>query len=337
MRTDQVEHGGHPMEHRSSQAEYAYQTGLGTMYNCTAEAFLESEIAASLKGQIQLVLTSPPFPLKRKKAYGNLSGEAYLEWLTGFAPRLKGLLTSNGSIVMEIGNAWKPGRPVMSTLPVRALLAFLEGGSLHLCQCFVCHNPARLPGPAQWVNIDRIRVKDAYTNVWWMSASEHPKADNRRVLKEYSSSMKKLLREGRYNAGRRPSEHEIGEETFLQDNGGAIPPNVLEYANTASSDKYLEFCRKEEIPVHPARMAPPLAKFFIEFLTDPGDLVLDPFAGSNVSGSVAEEVQRRWVSVEPEGDYVRGSAGRFQHITSGTLPSTSLVVTKSNLSSWWPV
>ena len=70
---------------------------------------------------------------------------------------------------MEIGNAWESGRPTMSTLSLRALLAFLEAGGLHLCQQFISHNPARIPSPAQWVTVERIRVKDSFTNVWWMS------------------------------------------------------------------------------------------------------------------------------------------------------------------------
>ncbi|MFQ5874977.1 MAG: DNA-methyltransferase [Dehalococcoidia bacterium] len=298
--------------------ESAYTTELGQMYECTAETFLQSEIANDLHGKVHLILTSPPFPLKRKKAYGNLNGEAYLEWLASFAPRFRQVLAPEGSLVMELGNAWEPGRPVMSTLPLKALLEFLERGSLQLCQCFVCHNPARLPGPAQWVTIERIRVKDAFTNVWWMSPSERPKADNRLVLKEYSSSMRELLRTKRYNAGKRPSQHDIGKESFLKDNRGAIPPNVLQYSNTASYDGYLEYCRAKGIPAHPARMPPDLPAFFIEFLTDPGDLVVDPFAGSNVTGAVAERLRRKWVSVEPNSDYVCGSLSRFD---SSIVPS----------------
>ena len=140
----------------------------------------------------------------------------------------------NGSIVMEIGNAWEPKRPVMSVLPLQSLLAFLQHGELNLCQQFVWYNPAKLPTPAQWVNIERSRVKDSYTNLWWMSPVERPKANNKRVLSEYSASMKKLLKRGKYNAGTRPSDHHIGATSFLTNNKGAIPPNVLTFSNTVS-------------------------------------------------------------------------------------------------------
>src|SRR4029077_11883344 len=127
----------------------------------------------------------------------------------------------------EIGNAWEPGRPVMSTLVLHALLRFLSRARLKLCQEFIWYNPARLPSPVQWVNVERIRVKDAFTRIWWMSPTDRPKADNRRVLRPYSESMQRLIRTGKYNSGRRPSEHNIGKESFKTDNSGAIPPNVL--------------------------------------------------------------------------------------------------------------
>ena len=235
-------------------------------------------------------------------------------------------LKPDGSLVVELGNAWNPGSPTMSTLPMKVLLAFMEAAELHLCQEFICFNPARLPTPAQWVNIERIRVKDAFTRVWWMSPTERPKANNKNVLTGYSKSMLELLRKGTYNSGLRPSGHNIGTKSFLSDNGGAIPPNVLipsesddasvlfevlPISNTRASDRYQNYCRTNDIPVHPARMQEKLAEFFIKFLTEEGDTVLDPFAGSNTTGAVAERLERRWLAVERERVYVDGAEGRF--------------------------
>lgn len=294
----------------------AYKTSRGAIYEAKLEDFIESRSGTVRAGKVQMIFTSPPFPLNRKKRYGNKTGPEYVEWLAAFAEPLADLLTEDGSIVLELGNAWEPGKPVMSPLALRALLAFLDGAGLNLCQQFVCHNPARLPTPAQWVNVDRIRVKDSFTHVWWMSPSERPKANNRRVLTDYSDSMEKLLKKQSYNGGRRPSQHKIGETSFLTDNGGAIPPNVLEFSNTLSTDAYRQYCRDNELPLHPARMPAGLAEFFIKFLTDPGDLVLDPFAGSNTTGAAAEELGRRWVAIEPSAEYIEGSRGRFPSLAA---------------------
>jgi len=286
------------------------------MLHGLSDDILRSSALDRFEGKVNLVFTSPPFPLNRKKRYGNKTGDEYIEWLSAYGPLLKKMLTPDGSIVMEVGNAWEQGLPVMSTLPIRSLLQFQEDNELFLCQEFVWQNPAKLPSPAQWVNVDRVRVKDSFTKIWWMSASEKPKADNRRVLQEYSKSMKDLLKTGKYNAGKRPSEHNIGEQSFLSDNGGAIPGSVLTFANTQANDEYQVYCRNQKIELHPARMPIELAGFFINFLTDPGDLVLDPFGGSNTTGAAAERLGRFWLSIEAEEKYVSGSMGRFPDLVS---------------------
>jgi DNA modification methylase len=289
----------------------AYHTDLGAMYQCSVEAFLGSPLAEPIWGEVQLAFTSPPFPLNRAKKYGNLVGEQYLEWLGQLADPLGDLLTEDGSLVVELGNAWEQGEPVMSTLALQALLKLLEAGGFHLCQQFVVHNPARLPSPAQWVNVERIRVKDSFTHVWWMSRTPRPKADNRKVLTPYTPAMEKLLERKSYNAGERPSHHNIGKTSFLTNNGGAIPPNVFQFSNTRSNDPYLSYCKERDLRLHPARMQPELADWFVRFLTDEGDLVFDPFAGSNTTGAVAESLKRQWLSLELEEEYIEGSKGRF--------------------------
>lgn len=297
----------------SSQAvRPCYWTRRGVMYAGSAEEALWSDDLARYRGKVQLIFTSPPFPLNRKKKYGNLQGPEYVDWLVGFGAGFRDLLTDNGSVVVELGNAWEPGLPVMSTLAVEALLGLVKTGPFHLCQQFICYNPSRLPTPIQWVNVERIRVKDAYTHVWWMSPVEKPEADNRRVLKAYSAAMLKLLASRKYNAGRRPSQHHIGQTSFLRDNNGAIPSNVLTLSNTTANDRYLDYCRDHGLQPHPARMPAALAEFFIKFLTKPRDIVLDPFAGSNTTGAAAERLKRRWVSIEPDAQYIESSRGRFE-------------------------
>lgn len=288
-----------------------YTTDLGEMYRGTVEDFLASSHARALRGKVQLVFTSPPFPLLTPKAYGNKVGADYLDWLSALAPRLRDLLTPDGSIVIELGNAWERGRPVMSTLPLEALLAFRDAGKLFVNQQFICHNPARLPSPVQWVNRERIRVKDSYTHVWWMSPAERPKADNRKVLVPYSKSMQKLIETKKYNAGPRGSGFNIGERSFLKDHGGAIPPSVLSYPNTHAATPYRKYVKSHGLTPHPAPMQAKLVEFFVQFLTDEKDLVFDPFGGSNTTGAVAERLGRRWVATEPKMDYILGSKGHF--------------------------
>lgn len=292
---------------KAPHLDVAYKTHSGVCFQNTAEEVLALLPAKS----IDLVFTSPPFPLNRKKKYGNLKGDAYIKWLVGFGPILNKILKPRGSLVVEVGNSWEPGRPIMSTLALKSLLELLSSANFVLCQQFVYYNPARLPSPAQWVNIERIRVKDAYTHLWWMAKCDRPKASNKRILNKYSESMLKLLKRKSYNAGKRPSEHDIGKTSFLKNNNGAIPSNVITLSNTTAKSDYLDFCRRNSFEPHPARMPVGLPEFFINFLTTKNDIVVDPFAGSNTTGAAAERLNRNWIAIEPNKQYVAGSKGRF--------------------------
>jgi hypothetical protein len=132
----------------ASKIKQAYKTSNGKMFQGRIEDALEAEQFKQLKGKVNLIVTSPPFPLVCKKRYGNENGEVYLKWLESLASPLADLLTEDGSIVIEIGNAWEAGAPIMSTLPLEALFAFKKAARLNLCQHVICHNPARLPSPA---------------------------------------------------------------------------------------------------------------------------------------------------------------------------------------------
>ncbi len=294
----------------------AYLTSRGRAYHADALDVLRRTPADS----VSLVFTSPPFALRRQKAYGNVTPAEYADWLCPFAEEIHRVLCPDGSFVMDLGGAWNRGSGTRSLYQYELIIRLCK--VFHLAQEFYWYNPSKLPTPAEWVTIRRTRCKDAVNMLWWLSKTPEPQADNRRVLKPYSRSMKRLLRDG-YDVATRPSQHEIGPH-FRRDNGGAIPPNLLEVPNTRSRDDYFRDCRAAGLPIHPARFPAALPEFFIRFLTEPGQLVLDPFAGSNVTGRVAETLERRWVAVEINGDYVAGSRFRFPAaVATGGRPESA--------------
>ncbi len=284
-----------------------YSTPLGAMFNTDSIKILNAIPSDS----VDLVMTSPPFALTRKKEYGNEPIERYLDWFMPFCRQIYRILKPTGSFVLDIGGAWVPGVPVRSLYHFALAVRLAEDLEFRLAQEFYWYNPARLPTPAEWVTVRRCRVKDAVNMVWWFGKTEWPKADNKRVLQPYSESQKALMRNG-YRAKRRPSGHDISEKAFAKDNGGAIPPNLLQIANTESNSAYLRACNDRGIKPHPARYPEALVKFFIDFLTDEGDLVVDPFAGSNVTGRACETARRRWLASEVEASYIEGSRLRFE-------------------------
>jgi DNA modification methylase len=293
----------------------AYTTAAGQCYHANSLDLLKELPDDS----VALVMTSPPFALRRQKAYGNVAASEYVEWFWPFAVEIFRVLRPDGSFVLDLGGAWNRGSGTRSLYPYHLIIRLTE--MFHLAQEIYWYNPSKLPTPAEWVTIRRTRVKDSVTTLWWLSKTDTPRADNRRVLKPYSPSMRRLLRDG-YDTARRPSQHDIGPH-FRRDNGGAIPPNLLQIPNTCSSDEYFRRCRDAGLPIHPARFPNGVPEFFIRFLTDPGQLVVDPFAGSNVTGFEAEKLNRQWLSIEINADYIAGSQLRFQPTEVNSAPFDS--------------
>jgi site-specific DNA-methyltransferase (cytosine-N4-specific) len=280
-------------------------TPFGRMVHGNSADYLASLESESL----DLIVTSPPFALVSEKEYGNVPGDEYIAWFRPFAEQFKRVLKDTGSLVLDFGGAFVPGQPTRHLYQFELMLLLCKEYGFHLAQDFYWFNPARLPSPAEWVTIRRIRVKDAINTVWWLSKTPWPKASNTRVLQPYSPSMKRLFRNG-YNAGPRPSGHVVSD-TFAIDHGGAIPPNLLAISNTESNSHYLRYCKRKKLKAHPARFPSELPEFFIRMLTDKGDKVLDPFGGSCVTGEVAERLGREWTCVELRRDYLTAAMGRF--------------------------
>lgn len=297
--------------------------GAKPHYKTTAGAAYLGDARDTLKalpdGAVNLVFTSPPYALEFKKAYGNVSKDAYVEWFLVFAREIQRVLADDGSFVLNIGGSWNRGSPTRSLYHYRLMLALVEDLGFHLAQECYWYNPAKMPVPAEWVTVRRIRIKDSVEHVWWLSKTAHPKADNRKVLKPYSADMLRLAKKG-VRTTVRPSGHAINASFDKIAAGGSIPSNVLQddmatdmliAGNNAANDSYTRRCKESGTKIHPARFPTALPEFFIKLLTEEGDLVVDPFAGSNTAGAVAERLGRRWIAMELVEEYLEASKFRF--------------------------
>lgn len=271
---------------------------------------------------INLVITSPPYALEFKKEYGNEPQARYVEWFIPFAEEVRRVLRPDGSFVLNIGGAWEKGRPTRSLYHFKLLISLVETVGFFLAQDLYWYNPAKVPTPAEWVNVQRVRVKDAVEPCWWLSKTERPKASNRRVLVPYSDDMLRLIERG-FRPKRRPSGH-LAKPSWGQDNGGAIPSNVLIMGNNDSNGRYLAALAARGLAPHPARFPVQLPEWFIRFLTDPDDVVLDIFGGSMTTGWAAERLDRRWLGFEISAVYVEASRWRFFDVDGRLLSDEEL-------------
>jgi DNA modification methylase len=294
-----------------------HQTDLGAAYLQDALAVLR----ALPNDSINAIITSPPYALHFKKEYGNVDKKEYVRWFLQFAQEFFRVLKPEGSFVLNIGGSYNKGLPTRSIYQYKLLIELVDNIGFHLAQEFFWFNPAKLPMPAEWVTVRRIRVKDAVEHVWWLGKTPWPKASNRNVLKPYSGDMLRLNQRG-VRATIRPSGHNIKSSFDKIGAGGSIPPNVFEdaphdllkFGNNSANDIYTMRCKEAGIKIHPARFPPTLPDFFIRFLTEEGDIVLDPFAGSNTTGAVAETLNRRWIATETVEEYLAASKFRFESI-----------------------
>lgn len=281
------------------------------------------EVLASLPdGCVNLVVTSPPYALHFKKEYGNATKEEYVEWFLTFAGEIKRVLADDGSFVLNIGGSYNAGAPTRSLYHYKLAIALVEEVGFHLCQELFWYNPAKMPMPAEWVTVRRIRVKDAVEFVWWFGKTPWPKATNLEVLRPYSKDMIRLNQRG-IRPTRRPSGHAIKKSFDKIETGGAIPPNMidehtptdlLKFGNNAANDQYTKRCKEAGIKIHPARFPAVLPEFFMKMLTVYDDFVVDPFAGSNTTGMVAEALDRRWLAIDTDETYLEASKFRFDEV-----------------------
>jgi site-specific DNA-methyltransferase (cytosine-N4-specific) len=239
---------------------------------------------------------------------------------------IRPLLVNNGSMVINLGDVYNSGSPTISTYQEEFVVNLVKTG-WNFCGRQTWHNPTK-PKTTPYVTKTRERLAIGTENLFWFSPSERPKADNRRVLVPYSDMfLEKLARGGEFRPGcqngARQSSHGLRYRT---NNGGAIPQNIIVQMHESSNSPYIRHCKRQGLPFHPARMPVRLARFWVEFTTDPGDMVFDPFGGSLNTAAACQELGRRFVTSEKCLDYIRGGLFRLNGSDSPMLRTNGLEV-----------
>ncbi len=286
-----------------------YETQNGRML--WAEA--ETAVGVLADDSVQLLFTSPPYPLMKPRASGNRRGDEYLDWLCRFFTDARRVLDPGGSLVINLMDMQSaPGIPTLSLYKEKLLLHLVEQAGYHLIQNLHWHSPCKM-ATGHWVTVRRERITPSVENLFWLSRSPRPRVYQQQVLQPYGKEMRRYLRQGGLRRKTRPSGQGSALLSHAIDHGGSIPKTLLTFPNSHGNTPYHQFCRENGFPIHPATMPEGVAEFCINLLTRKRDLVWDPFGGRNTTGSVAERLDRQWVSNEKSLSYIRGSAGMFQN------------------------
>ena len=279
----------------------------------------DSSVASSLfPGEIELIITSPPYLLTNEREYRNIAKteSCYVVGMLHSMESLLKCLTPTGSVVLNIGDSIKKGTGYQSLYKERLLIGLEDKLGLHLVQTFVWYSPTKMPS-GFWVTQAKRDCVQATENFYLLSLNPKNKKNiNQKIKVDYSESQKKYIKNAKRKSPikrRMPSGQIANEETFYKDGGGAIPSNLLFANPEPPNSSYSQYCRAQGLPRHPAMFNPELSSFFIEYLTNRGDVVLDPYAGSGSVSYSAESLGRHWVNFEVVEEYVGGQMGRFDN------------------------
>lgn len=290
----------------------AFSTELGVALWASAESVFQR-----LDEPIVLCLTSPPYALANPRAYGNPPASVWVDWICTHLEPIVRNLVEGGSIVLNIGqDVFEPGSPARTLLNERLLIALHDRLGLSRCDTIIWHNPTKPPGPLRWASLTRQQLNVAYEPVYVLTNSpKHWRADNRRVLQEHTERHLNYM-----HAGGATTSASYGDGAYRRRPGafgavtkGKIPRNVLEIAHRCSYNQMLRReAQAQGLPMHGATMPLKLARFFVDYLTEPGDMVVDLFGGWLKTAKAAQDAKRRWLATELHAELLLGAANGFR-------------------------
>lgn len=308
--TDEVRKGK-PRPIAAGMVVLGFSTDLGIAVVADCRTFF-----SRINEPVHLILTSPPYPLKKARAYGNVNERLYVSWLCDVLEPVIRLMAPGASLCLNVGNdIFLSGSPARSMYQERLLLELHDRFGLYKMDSLVWESP-KAPGPVQWASKQRVQLNATYEMVHWLTNDPSKvMSDNRRVLLPHTEDHLRFVRAGGNKTAKSFSDgaHCQRVGAFSQETPGRIPRNVLRFARTKEDrDRaYREYCAKHGLVKHGASMPVGLADFLIRFLTEKGMCVGDPFAGRLKTGLAAERLGRRWMCTDTMVDYVLGGEAQF--------------------------
>lgn len=292
----------------------AMSTNLGiAIWGCSEDIFDDQ-----ITGDIQLCLTSPPYPIRIARAYGKIEVSEYTQFICTMLRPIVNKLAKGGNIALNISNdIFEENSPSRSTYMERLIIALEDELGLSLMDRLIWESN-KMPGPMLYASGTRQQLNKTWEPVLWFTNDPISCiADNRRVLQPHTEDHKKYMASG----GAKTS-YTYGDGAYVRRKGdfsnitkGKIPRNILKYSNYCKTGREANNLAKHlGIAPHAAKMPYSLANFLVNFLSKPGGLVVDLFGGTLTSAEAAENNGRQWVVVERIWEYIRQSFVRFKQV-----------------------
>lgn len=296
-----------------NSALIAFSSELGVAIWGSSKQVMQKHISEP----IHLCFTSPPYPLKQQRAYGSCWKDevGYIDFLCETLEPIVAKLVPGGSIVLNVSNdIYVSKKPARSLYLERLILALHDRLDLELMDRHVWRSN-KAPSPLYWSSIKRIQLNAQYEPVLWFSNDPiNSLASIDRVLEDHSDRHKEFIKSGGI---KKPKVYGDGayrkyKGDYSKPTKGRIPHNCFFIANHCPSGRKVnKYARNLGIPTHGAKMPLKLAEFYIKYLTDKGQTVIDPFAGTLTLGEAAEKNGRHWICIDKIREYIYQGLSRF--------------------------
>jgi site-specific DNA-methyltransferase (cytosine-N4-specific) len=270
----------------------------------------EDAVGVIEPGSVQLICTSPPYPLLSPKEYGNVPPDRWVGWLLELCEKWLGTLTPDGSLMLNIGSVFKEGVAAQQLHIERLLVKLEDELGVHLLQTLYWANPTKMPTPLNWVGIQRLRVTQSVEPLLWLSKNPMAYGNNRHCLRPYSPEGLRSIEKPRLK--KRPSGFSFGAGSF-RNQGGSIPPSLITATPTGKEEvRYRKAVRAAGRIPHPAILPAAVARFCIQLATNVGDTVYDPFSGSGTLVAESLKLGRKAIGSDRALEYLESSLIRCE-------------------------
>jgi len=246
---------------------------------------------------VDLIFTSPPYADQRKKTYGGIKPDDYVDWFLPKAAQFFRVLKPRGTFVLNIKERVVNGE--RHTYVIELILELRKQGWLWTEE-FIWHKKNSYPG--KWPN----RFRDNWERLlqfnkqrkfnMYQEAVMVPVGDWAKDRLNNLSETDKTRDESKVGSGfGKNISNWVGRKMVY-------PNNVLHLATECSNRN------------HSAAFPVELPSWFIRLFTERDDLVLDPFIGSGTTAVAAIQEGRKFVGIDTENDYIELSQDRISEI-----------------------
>ena len=252
----------------------------------------EIELKNIPSNSVDMVFTSPPYADRRKRIYGGISEEQYVDWFSGIAIELKRILKDTGSFFLNIKEHTKDGERSLYVFDLVIHLKRVIGFKFVDTYAWT-----RQGYPGNY----RGRFKNAWEPIYHFCTGNPSNITFNPLAFGTPLKPESMARAARKKAGLTTNGSGMGGGGFIthkvmEGSELARPTNVIHIPNILN--------QHSANMMHPATFPLRLAEFFIGSFSNKGDTVLDPFAGSGTVGVACENLDRRYILIEKEAKYI---------------------------------